>query len=134
VKRNLDLWHTPRRRWNPHQMELSESPVVTRHRTFALKYMHFNRGLVVGCSREDLRLPRRNRRIALDELGEDSAESLYAEAQRCDSEQQQTFDVPREAPRLDGCSDSHDLVRIDALVRLFPEEVLDHLLDLGDAR
>ena len=41
---------------------------------------------------------------------------------------------PLEDARLDRGPDRHDLVRVDALVRLLPEELLDDLLDLGHPR
>src|SRR4030095_9158438 len=63
VERDFDLWNPSRSRRNANQMELAERPIVAGHRAFALQYVDFDRSLIVGRRREDLRLPCWNRRI-----------------------------------------------------------------------
>ena len=82
--------------------------------------------------REDLRLRGRDGRVALDELGHDAAERLDAERQRRHVEEQDVLDVAGQDAGLDRGADGHDLVRVDALVRLLAAE---HRLDrLDDGR
>ena len=82
--------------------------------------------------REHLRLRGRDRRVALDELGHDPAERLDAERQRRHVEEQDVLDVAGQDAGLDRGADGHDLVRVDALVRLLAAE---HRLDrLDDGR
>ena len=91
-------------------------------------------GLIVVGGREDLRLLRRDRGVALDEPREHAAQRLDAERQRRHVEQQHVLDFALEHAGLDGRADRHDLVRVDALVRLLAEEALHDLLHLGHAR
>ena len=73
--------------------------------------------------REDLALLGRDGRVALDQPGEHAALGLDAERQRRDVEQQDVLDLAGEHAALDGGADGHDLVRVDALVRLLAEEL-----------
>ena len=56
------------------------------------------------------------------------------ERQRCHVEQQDVLDLAFQNTALDGGADRHDLVRVDALVRLLAEQLLHNLLHLGHAR
>ena len=96
--------------------------------------MDLDRRLVVLGGREDLRLARRDRRVALDELGHDAALGLDAEGQRGDVEQEDVLDVAGQHAGLDGGAHGDDLVRVDAAVRLLAGELLDLLLHGGHAR
>ena len=70
----------------------------------------------------------------LDELGHDAAQGFDAQRQRRHVQQQHVVDVAGQHAALDGGADGHDLVRVDALVRLLAvEHVLDDLLHLGHA-
>src|SRR5262249_34176151 len=71
--------HAGGRGRNPKKMELAERAVAARHRTLALQHVNFDRSLIVRSRREDLALARRNRGVALNELGEDSAQSFDSE-------------------------------------------------------
>ena len=66
-------------------------------------------------------------------LREDAAERLYPQAERRHVEQQQVFDFAAQHARLNRRAYGDDLVRVDALVRLAAEELLDHLLDLRNS-
>ena len=69
-------------------------------------------------------LPRRDRRVALDQLGHHAAERLDAERQRRHVEQQNVLHVALQDAGLDRGADGDHLVRVHALVRLLAEEVL----------
>ena len=128
-KRDLDLRDAARRRRDAGQLELAQRLVVGRHLALALQDVDLHRRLVVLGRREDLRLARRDRRVALDQLGHHAALGLDAERQRGDVEQQDVLDVAGQHARLDGGADGHDLVGVDAAVRLLAGELLDLLLD-----
>ena len=80
------------------------------------------------------RLLGRDGRVARDHRRHHAAERLDAERQRRDVEEQDVLDVAREHAGLHRRAERHDLVGVDALVRLLAEEVLDLLLDHRDAR
>ena len=128
-KVDLDLRHAARRRRDADQVEAAERAVVPRHLALALEHVDLDRRLVVRRGREDLALARRDRGVALDELGEHAAQRLDAERQRGHVEQQHVLDVAGEHAALDRGADRHHLVGVDALVGLLAEEVLDQLLD-----
>ncbi|CAB4873131.1 unannotated protein [freshwater metagenome] len=96
--------------------------------------MDLDRGLVVLGGREDLRLLRRDRCVALDQARHDAALRLDAERQRGDVEQQDVLHVAGEHAGLDRRADGDDLVRIDAAVRLLAGQLLDLLLHGGHTR
>src|SRR6266516_3506565 len=131
VERDLDLRHAPRSGRNPLQLELPDRAVVERHLPLALEHVDLDRGLVVLCGREDLRLLGRNGRVPLNEHGRDPAQRFDSERQRRDVEQQDVLHLAREHAALDCGADRHDLVRVYALVGLLPKEALHDLLHLG---
>ena len=113
-------------------MEDAEALVVPCELTLALQDVDLNRGLVVRSSREDLALVGGDGGVALDDLGADAAQSLDAEAQRSDIQQQQTLDVALQDAALNGSTDSHALIGVDALERLAVQLFLDCIVDGGD--
>ena len=132
VEGDLDLRHATRGRRDPVEDEPPERLVVRREVALALEDVDLDLALRVGRGREDLRLRRRDGRVALDELGHDAAERLDAERQRRHVEEQDVLDVTGEDAGLDRGPDGHDLVGVDALVRLLAAE---HRLDrLDDGR
>ena len=133
-KRDLDLRDAARRRRDAGELELAQRLVVGRHLALALQDVDLDRRLVVLGRREDLALAGRDRRVALDQLGHDAALGLDAEGQRGDVEQQDVLDVAGQDAGLDRGADGHDLVRVDAAVRLLARELLDLLLHGGHAR
>ena len=129
VEADLDLRDAARRRRDAGELELAERLVVGRHLALALQHVDLHGGLVVLGGREDLGLARRDRRVALDQLRHHAALGLDAEGERGDVEQQHVLDVLGEDAGLDGGAHGHDLVRVDAAVRLLARELLDLLLD-----
>src|SRR4051794_232200 len=129
VEADLDLRDAAGRRRDAGQLELAERLVVGRHLALALQDVDLHGRLVVLGRREDLGLTGRDRRVALDELRHHAALGLDAERERGDVEQEDVLHVAGQDARLDGGADGHDLVRVDAAVRLLAGELLDLLLD-----
>ena len=132
-KRDLDLRDAARRRRDARELELAQRLVVGRHLALALQDVDLHARLVVLRGREHLGLARRDRRVALDELGHHAALGLDAEGERGDVEQQDVLDLAAQHAGLDGGADGDDLVRVDAAVRLLARELLDLLLHGGHA-
>ena len=84
-------------------------------------------------SRDGLPLCAGYRRVPVDELGHHAAERLDAQRQWRDVEEQHVLDLALQHARLDRCAECHDLVRVDALVRLAPEDGLHRVDDLRHA-
>ena len=122
-----------RRRRDADELELAERLVERRHLGLALQDVDLDRRLVVLRGRERLRLAGRDRRVALDQLRHHAALRLDPERERGDVEQEHVLDVALEHARLDRGADGDDLVRVDALVRLLADQLLDLLLHGGHA-
>ena len=86
VESHLDLRHTTRRRRNPYQVKPAKGPIVLRHFALTLQDVHLDRSLILGSCREDLGLLGGNGRVPLDQLGEDTTQSLDSQRQRRDIE------------------------------------------------
>ena len=117
-----------RRRGDPDELELAEGLVEGGHLRLALQDVDLDGGLVVLRGRERLRLARRDRRVPLDELRHHAALRLDPERERGHVEQEHVLHVALEHACLDRGADGHDLVRVDALVRVLADELLDLLL------
>ena len=105
------------------RLNCAEQFVVGRHLTLTLEDPDRHGVLVVFGGREDLRLLRRDRRVAVDQAGEDTAQRFDAQRQRGDVEQNNVFDVALQNTGLDGGTHGDHFVRVHALVRLFAEEL-----------
>ena len=88
--------------------------VVAGKLTLALQDVDLNAGLVISRSGEDLALLGGDGGVAVNNLGADAAQSLNAQAQRGNVEQQQTLDVALQNAALDGSADSNALIGVDA--------------------
>ncbi len=93
--------------------------------------MNRDRRLIVRGRGKGLALFGRDGRVLLDQLGHHAAQGLDAQRQRRHVQQQNVFHIAFEHPALDGGTDSHDLVGVHALVGVFPEDLLDPLLNRG---
>ena len=129
VEGDLDLGHAARGGRDPVEDEATQRLVVRREVPLALQDMDLDLRLVVRRRREDLRLGRRDRGVPVDELRHHAAQRLDAERQRGDVEQEDVLDLAAENAGLDRGTDGHDLVRVDALVRLL---AVEHRLDRVD--
>src|SRR5215216_3145795 len=133
VEGNLDLGYAPGRGWDADKLEVADELVVRRDLPLALVDLDLDRSLVVVSGGEYLTLSCRYSSVPLDELGEHSALGLYTEGEWRDVEEQHVLDVAREHAGLDGGPDGDDLVRVDTLVRLLAGDLLDLLLNRGNA-
>ena len=113
-------------------MEHANLLVVFRHRTLTLKHAYLNRRLIVGSGAEHLLLVYRDGGVGIDKLCHHTAEGLDTERQRSHVKQKDILHVTCKHAALDSCTDGHNLIRVDALVRLLAEEVLNKLLHLRD--
>ncbi len=87
-----------------------------------------------GGGGEDLALARGNGRVPGNQHGGHASQSLDAQRKGSDVQEQDVLDLSSQDAGLDGRSHAHDLVRIDALVRLLAEEVSDDLVHSGYPR
>src|SRR3989449_2004129 len=133
VEGHLDLRDAARSGRDPVEMELAQRLVVARHRPLALEHVHLDAGLPVSRRAEHLRLLRRNRGVALDQLRGHASQRLDGEGQRGDVEKQDVLDLAGQHATLHGRADRDHLVRVHRPVRLLAEEVLDDLLQLRHA-
>ena len=131
VEGDLDLRHAARRRRNADEIELAEQLVVGRHLALALGDADRHRALAILGRGEHLALLGRDGGVAVDQAREHAAQRLDAERQRRHVEQQHVLDVALEHAALDGGADGDHLVRVDALVGLLAEQLLDQLLHLA---
>ena len=115
------------------QVEGTQALVVAGKLTFALQNVDFNAGLVVSSSGEDLALLGGDGGVALNDLGANAAQSLNAQAQRGNIQQQQTLNVALQNTALDGSADSNTFIGVDALERLFAKEFLNSFLNGWDS-
>jgi len=134
VKGHLDLRHAARRRGNADQVELAEDLVVLRHFALALEHADRHCRLIVVSGRVDLRLLGRDRGVAVDHLGHDTAQRFDAQRQRGDVEQQHVLDVALQHARLDRGADRDDFIGVHAGVRFLAEEILHDFADARHAR
>ena len=113
-------------------MEHTQALVVAGKLTLALQHVDLNRGLVVGCGGEHLALVGGDGGVAVNDLGAHAAQSLNAQAQRGDIQQQQALDIALQHAALDGSTHGHALIGVDALEGLAVQFLLDGIVDSGD--
>ena len=85
-------------------------------------------GLAVSGGGENLALLGGDGGVAVDNLGHHAAHGLHAQGQGGDVQQQQALDFAAQHAGLDGGTDGHALVRVDALEGVLADEVLHGLL------
>ena len=110
---------------------MREGHVVLGHLAFALEHMDRYGWLVVRSRSEDLALVGRDGRVAVDQLGENAAESLNAERERRDVEQEDVLHVAGEDAALDGSAHRYDFIGVHRTVGFLAEEFTDSFLDKG---
>ncbi|EHH04711.1 putative NAD-specific glutamate dehydrogenase [Agrobacterium tumefaciens CCNWGS0286] len=133
IEGDFDLRNAARRRWQADEVELAEQLVVLGHFTLALRNADGHGRLVVFGGREGLALLRRDRRVAIDQTGEDATQRFDAERQRRHVEQQNVLDVALQNAGLDGGAHGNHFIRVHALVRLLAEQLLNDFLHLRHA-
>jgi len=104
-------------------VEDPELLVVPGERALSLEDLDLHAGLVVAVGREDVGLLGRDRGVAGDHRGGDACRlSRCARVSGVTSSRRTSLTSPLEHAALDGRADGHDLVGIDALVRLLADE------------
>ena len=132
VESDLNLRYAARCRRNSHKLKYAQQAIVFRHRPFALEDLDIYRSLAVGSRRESLALLGRNRRVALDQLGKDAAESFDTQRKRGHVQQQYILYFATQHAALDCGPNGHHFVRVHGHVRFLTEEVAHHFAHLRD--
>ena len=110
--------HAAGRRQYAVEHESADGHVVGGHLSFALRDVDLNAVLVIGRGSERLGLRGRDRCIARNEHGPNSAKSFDAQGEGRNVEEQDVFDLALQDAGLDGGAYCDDLVRIDCGVGL----------------
>jgi hypothetical protein len=131
VEGDLNLGDTTVRWGNANELEVAEELVVTDELTLTLVDLDLDSGLEVGGGGEGLGLLGGNSGVAVDQTGENTAESLNTERQRGDIEKEEVSDLSRKDTTLDRGTDGNSLIGVDGLGGVTAEDALDGLSDLG---
>ena len=135
VESNLNLGNTTGRGRDVGQLELAEHVVVLGHRALTLEHLDQDGGLVVGGSREDLRLAGRDDGVAGNELGHNTTSGLDTESEGVDIHENDIDHgvVTGENTTLNGGTEGDSLIGVDTLAGLLAgKELLEKSLNLGD--
>jgi hypothetical protein len=124
VERHFDLRHAARRGRDVRELELAGGLVVLGELAFALEHVDFHAGLIVAGGGENFRFARRDRGVALDQLGEHATERLDAERERGHVEQEHVLHFALEHAALDAGADGDDFVRVHALMRSLVDQLV----------
>src|SRR5215203_399503 len=133
VERNLDLRYTPGSRRYANELKVPDQLVVRSHLAFTLVHLYFDRTLIVVGRSKYLTLTCRYSCIPLDELCHHATLGFNTQREGRDVEEQHVLHFACEDPGLDGGAYGHDLIGVDALVRLLARDLLDLLLNGRDA-
>ena len=132
IKGHFNLRFAASSRHDAVEVEDTDLFVLRCHGAFALQHLDLHRGLVIHSGGEDLLFLGRDSGVGLNHLGHHATHGLDTEAQRSDIKQEHIFHFAGEYAALDGCAYGYYLIRVDALVGHFAEELLNRLLDSGD--
>lgn len=131
VEGDLNLRNTTVRRRNANELEVAEKLVVADELTLTLVDLDLNSRLEVGSGGEDLGLLGGDGGVAVDQTGENTAESLDTERKRGDVEKKDVSDLTGQNSTLDSSTNGNSLIGVDGLGGITAEDVLDRLSDLG---
>ena len=132
VEGNLDLGHTVRGRSDTGQLEGAQRLVVTGELTLTLVDLDQHGRLVVFSGGEDLAALSRDGGVALDQLGHDATLGFDTQGQRGHVDQQHVLAVTLDNTGLQGGTDGHNLVGVNALVGLLTTgQLADNVADSG---
>ena len=136
VEGNLNLRYSTGSSGDTAQLKAAQGLVVSSHFAFALQNMDINGGLVICCSGEYLLLRSRNGGVAVDNLGEDTAQSFNTQGQRSYVQQQHGASAffARKYASLNSSTYSNAFVRVNAFIGLLAHEFLNSSLYSGDTR
>lgn len=133
VEGDLDLRNTTVGRRNANQLEVTQHLVVLDELTLTLVDLDLDSGLHVGSGREGLGLLGGDGGVAVDQTGEDTAQSLDTEGQRSDIEQENVGNLTSQDGTLNSGTNGNSLIGVNRLGGLTAEHALDRLSDLGHA-
>merc|ERR1711871_246131 len=133
IERYLDLRDTARCWRDTDKVELAKHLVLLRHFTLTLQHLNLHFVLVVGSSREGLRLLGRDCRVPGDQAREDTSKRLDSKGQWRDIKQENILHVALQHTTLDGGTHCDDFIWVDALAGRLSEKVLHNSLDLRHA-
>lgn len=134
VKGHFDLWVAAGCHRDALKFEVSKLLVVLCELTLTLQNGDAYLGLIVGGRGEDLALLGRNRRVSVNQSGENASHGFDTKRQRGNIEQKDVLDITSQNCTLDCSTNSNCFVWVHRLVGLLAKEVLDKFLDLGDSR
>src|SRR5207245_2344629 len=129
-----DLRDACGRRRDAGEVEPTQAHVVPGHGAFALEHVDLDARLTVRRGREDFALPCGNRRVPLDQLREDAALRLDAQAQGGHIEQEDVLHLAAEDRGLDRRAERDALHRVDRPFCRPTEDLLESGLDGRHAR
>merc|ERR1719483_1774113 len=131
IKGDLHLWDSPGCWGDACQLELSQHLVVLGHLSLALVDLQFNLCLTISSGGEHLGLLSRDGGVSVDQLGEDSSQSLNSKGQRGNVKEKNISDITSKYTSLDGRSHCYSLVRVDRLAGCATKDILAGILHLG---
>ena len=132
IEGNFNLRNATRCRRNIGEFETAERLVAGSHFAFALQNMDIYGRLIIRSRGEYLTLVGRNRRVALDNLRADTAESFDTQRQRRNIEEQYVLDFADQHAALNSSTNGYTFIRVNALGRFFGEELTDSFLHSRD--
>mmetsp|Transcript_16360 Transcript_16360/g.25919 ORF Transcript_16360/g.25919 Transcript_16360/m.25919 type:complete len:300 (+) Transcript_16360:176-1075(+) len=135
---DLDLRYTAGSRRNAGKLEFSEKNIILGHGTLTLEHLDKYCRLVVLVGREGLGLLGWDHSVTLNKLGHYTTNSFDTHGKRGYIKKKKILGLlttlTRENTTLDSSSVGYSLIRVDTAIRFLSiKEVLDELLDLGDA-
>merc|ERR1719483_963262 len=125
------LWDTPGCWWNACQLELSQHLVVLGHFSLALVYLQFYLSLAVSCCGEHLGLLGRNGCVSVDQLSENSSQSLNTKGKRSHIKKQNVSDISSKHTSLDSSSHCNSFIRVNRFAWCTTKHLLASVLNLG---
>src|SRR5215216_2029403 len=117
-ERHFDLREAARRGRDADKLEPRKASIARRYFALALQHVNFDHLLVIRNGRKDETLFSWNRRVAVKQLGEQSAARLDAETERNHVKKYQVFHIACEHACLYGRADCDDFIRVDFNRRL----------------
>ena len=129
VKCNFNLGDAARSRSDAVELKETQLLVIACKFTLALQNVDLNLRLTISRRGENLALLGRDRGVSVDDLRHHAAHGLNTERKRSNVKQQQALNFAAENACLKCGADCNAFVRVDALERLFADELLNRFLN-----
>ena len=123
IKGHFHLRHATRRGGEARQVKSAKLLVIGSHFTFALIDLDGDRGLIVIGGGEGLAFLRRDRRVAINQPREDTAERFNTKAERRHIQQQHILDIALQHAALNGRANGDDFIGVDVARGFLAEEL-----------